>query len=72
MPATVSNLSAGQLAKYIQIAYKQRERAAKKFADDYGPSSATVSEVSLELAEMNKAITELTIAANVGDKPKNK
>lgn len=63
MPATVQNLNPLQLAKYIGIAYKQRERAAKKFAEDYGPSSATVTEVSVELAEMNKAITELTLEA---------
>lgn len=60
MPTTV-NIDAQKLAKYLLIAYKQRERAAKKFADDYGPNSNTVLEVSGELAEMNKAITELTI-----------
>lgn len=60
MPTTV-NLPSDKLAKYLNIAYKQRERAAKKFADDYGPNSATVLEISGELAEMNKAITELTI-----------
>lgn len=61
MPATINNLTPQQVAKYLQIAYKQRERAARKFADDYGPTSNTVAEVSHELAEMNKAITELMI-----------
>lgn len=63
MPATIKNLNPLQVAKYLQIAYKQRERAARKFAEDYGPTSNTVAEVSAELAEMNRAITELTIEA---------
>lgn len=53
------NLTPDKLVKYLKIAEKQRTRAAQKFVDDYGPSSATVAEVNTEIAELNMAINLL-------------
>lgn len=58
MPATVA-LKPEQLKNYLNIAYKQRERASKQFALQYGANSAPVLEVSNELAEINRAIADL-------------
>lgn len=57
------NLPILKLINYLRIAAKQRERAAKKFADDYGPSSATVAEINGELGELQNAINSLLIAS---------
>lgn len=58
MPTTV-NLTPQKVVQYLNVAFKQRERAAKKFNEDYGPNSATVAEISTELAELNRAINEI-------------
>lgn len=52
-----------KIINYLKIAAKQRERAAKKFGEDYGPSSATVAEINGELGELQNAINELLIAS---------
>lgn len=52
-----------KLINYLKIAAKQRERAAKKFVEEYGPSSGTVAEVNGELGELQQAINELLIAS---------
>lgn len=59
METIVKHLSRNQIAKYLNIALKQRERALTKFQSDYGPTSATVQELTQELAQMRKAINEL-------------
>lgn len=48
-----------EIAKYLTVALKQRERAAMKFTTDYGPNSATVAEISTEIARLRKLINEL-------------
>lgn len=48
-----------KLAKYLQIAANQRKRAVAKFITDYGPESATVAELSSEVAELELAINTL-------------
>lgn len=53
------NIDKIQLAKYLSIASNQRKRAVNKFIQDYGPSSATVLEVSTEVAQLDLAITQL-------------
>lgn len=50
-----------KLINYLRIAAKQRERAAKKFVEDYGPSSGTVAEVNAEIGELNQAINTLLV-----------
>lgn len=62
MPQYTMNIDANTLAKYLRIAFNQRQRAVKKFEQDYGPGSATVKEVSEELAELNKAIIDVTLS----------
>lgn len=64
MANSTVELSPAKLITYLKIAGKQRERAAKKFVEDYGPSSATVAEVNTELAELNMAINKLTVDAS--------
>lgn len=66
--ATVNNLGIPdlKLAKYLQIAVKQRKRALQKFVDDYGPESSTVAECSGEIAELEIAINSLVKAAAQG------
>lgn len=58
------NLPAEKLVKYLKIAENQRNRAAKKFVEDYGPTSATVNEVNTEIAELNQEINRLIVQAN--------
>lgn len=53
------DITAGQLAKYLQIAANQRKRAATKFIQDYGPQSATVAEVQAEIAELDMTINKI-------------
>lgn len=48
-----------QLAKYLQIAANQRKRAATKFIQDYGPESATVTEVQAEIAALDLTINKI-------------
>lgn len=48
-----------KLVRYLRIAQKQRERAATKFVQDYGPSSNTVAEISQEIAQLNMVINSL-------------
>lgn len=62
MPAQVE-MEPHQLAKYLQIAANQRKRAATKFVQDYGPTSATVAEVNSEIAELDTVINTLIKAA---------
>lgn len=54
------NLEREKLTKYLQIAANQRKRAAAKFVQDYGPSSATVKEVSQEIANLDLEINRIT------------
>lgn len=63
-PETTVTLSPDKIIKYLKIAEKQRTRAAQKFVEDYGPSSATVAEVNTEIAELNMAINRLMAQAN--------
>lgn len=53
------DIPAAQLAKYLQIAANQRKRAANKFIQDYGPQSATVTEVQAEIAELDLTINKI-------------
>lgn len=53
-------LSDAKLAQYLNIALKQRQRAANKFVQDYGPESATVQEINREIGEMQLAIATLS------------
>lgn len=71
MPSTVDMLPA-QLAKYLQIAANQRKRAAAKFVQDYGPSSATVVEVQGEIADLDQTISKLLKDQAAGPHSKNK
>lgn len=59
MTVEIKFLNKKQIAKYLSIALKQRERALTKFTVDYGPTSATVQELTQELAQMRSAINEL-------------
>lgn len=59
METTVKGLTPRNVAKYLNIALKQRERALTKFTQDYGPTSATVQELTQELAQMRSAINDL-------------
>lgn len=54
-------LPISKMINYLRIAAKQRERAAKKFVDDYGPNAAVVAEVNAELGELQNAINQLLI-----------
>lgn len=69
MPSTTA-LKPERLKNYLLIAYKQRERASKQFATQYGPNSAPVLEVSDELAEINRAIADLN--GQIATQTKNK
>lgn len=53
------NIDKDKLIKYLDIAAKQRKRAAAKFVQDYGPSSATVKEVTQEIAQLDLEISRL-------------
>lgn len=59
MTTEVKFLNKRQISKYLTIALKQRERALTKFTADYGPTSATVQELTQELAQMRSAINDL-------------
>lgn len=61
---TEVNLAPDKLVKYLRIAENQRNRAAKKFVDDYGPTSNTVKEVNAEIAELSQEINRLVVVAN--------
>lgn len=58
MPATV-NLHPLALARYLTVALKQKERAVNKFVQDYGPNSATVQEITGEVAQLRQTINKL-------------
>lgn len=57
------NLPLTKLINYLRIAEKQRQRAAKKFVEDYGPTAATVAEVNNEIGELSMAINQLLTQA---------
>lgn len=59
-------ISPQKLAKYLSIAAAQRKRAATKFITDYGPESATVTEVQAEIAELDMEISALLKQAAAG------
>lgn len=54
------DLTPTQMAAFLTIAKKQRERAATKFIQDYGPSSASVAEINRDIGQLNKAIADLS------------
>lgn len=56
---TEVNISKAKLANYLSIALKQKERAAQKFVQDYGPSSAAVAEINGECAKLKTVINQL-------------
>lgn len=56
---TEVDIEATKLVKYLKIAENQRNRALQKFVQDYGPSSATVTECTKEVADLRLAINKL-------------
>lgn len=63
MADTYVKIDREKLVRYLTVALKQRKRALDKFVSDYGPSSSSVAEINVELAELNNAIATLSVTS---------
>lgn len=55
------NLDREHLIKYLQIASGVRKRQAKLFLEQWGPTSASVREITQEVGRLDLAITQLQV-----------
>lgn len=59
MTITISKITPIKVARYLEIALKQKERALTKFATEYGPEHSIVQELSQELSTLRTVINEI-------------